>query len=136
MKAVYVSKNCMSGAVGRSWEFKRLMFIMTAQIKPLVPLSSSRVPSLILTLGSQFHLGFSLGSHTFSSFQKHTGRCIVFVKLALGVNACVKVCMHCALGWTGISSRLCSCLMLSVPGTGFEFTSTLNRLKPPVNRIM
>lgn len=129
------SKDCLSGAVGRSWEFKRLMFITTAQIKPLAPLGSFRVPSLILTLGSPFNLGFSLGSHTFFSFRKHTGLDrIVFVELALGVKARVKVCMHCALGWTGIPSRLCSCLMLSVPGTGFEFTSTLSRLT--VNRIM
>lgn len=58
------------------------------------------------------------------------------IKLPLGVNECVVVCVHGVLRWTGVPSRVYSGLRASVPGIGSGsrlWDSILTRLKRLLN---
>lgn len=48
-------------------------------------------------------------------------RWTVYAKLPIGVNECVNMCVHGALGCTGGPFGVCPCLPPSVPGTGSKF---------------
>lgn len=43
-----------------------------------------------------------------------------YAKLSLGVNECVNVCVHAALYWTGVPSKVYFCIVPGVPSTGFN----------------
>lgn len=58
-------------------------------------------------------------------FSKHASNWIGYAKLRLSVNMSV----FCTLWWTGIQSRVYSCLSPSVPGTDSRSTMTLISIK-------
>lgn len=92
---------------------------------------------MILSLGycvefckfTHFCVGFLWILQFPPSLQKHAIMCIGYLKLPIDVKECVIVCAHGAQQWTGIPSRVFSCLVLTVPGIGSRSIMILTRIK-------